>query len=339
MPSSATDRLDIETAKPLEQFLKFNQLPLELRIRIWQFALEPRLIHLHHRTISVDYQQDENAYNGYAPEGPEESIHTPEEISNLPVYRPLTKEEDDEEHDHGTIQDTTERPPIHMVITPCNGAAPRCDCKFYPVPYSRSAPSLPAVLFACHESRQANIARYERIMEDEYDNRGIPFIPATSGLVKSSSSEPPVTGITINPAIDTIALSVNIASKNNVHELKRFTLIAARQVPDITTVVLKGHIAMPPYKFWSSQRFQYWRRWGDESWWVPTISLLKFRYLKEVIFYYHAEKKNRAFLPDEWKARTRDQWISELRKVEDRWPESWKGEPPMLKFVTDLKMI
>jgi hypothetical protein len=315
-------------------FPQFNQLPYEIRIKIWEFALEPRIIPLHLHALDVSYKYEVQAWDGYAPNDPDESSYSPEEVSRLPVYRPLTEEEG------GLIPgriDDMEPSPKHMAVTPCSGAF-HCKCDS-PPPHSPSAPSLPAVLFACHESRNTNVFSYKRVMEDEYDDRGLPFIPPTSGLVKSPISKPPVTGVIINPAIDTILISVNVASRTSVVELRHLAHIIARQVPDITKVVLKGRIVMIPLKFYSAQRFQFWKGWGHNGWWVPVISLLKLPRLREVVFYYDEETKNKQFLPDEWKARTQAQWTSELMKVEERWPDAWNGKIPAFNFTSDLKEL
>jgi hypothetical protein len=329
IPTSFMDWPKVETPSPQKHFPKFSQFPLELRIKIWKLALTPRVIHLHHRVFSPAYNEEIQAWNGYAPAAAHASSLTLEEISRLPIYRPLTEEEGGEMRNSGI--------PTHVALTPCSGTHP-CGCKRFP-PHSRFAPPLPGVLLACHESRNNTIAAYKRVLEGEYDNRGFPIVPPTVAVIKSSISEPPVTGAILNPAIDIIALTVNVASRFSVLELKHLTGMVARQIPDITKVVLRGSIAMPPYKFWSSARFRYWESWGQDSWWVPAAHLIKFQRLKEVIFFYHKEKKRQQLLPDEWKARTQAQWESELLKVESMWPDSWKGMPPTLTFVTDLESI
>jgi hypothetical protein len=343
--TSLSEQPTVENPSPPARFTRFSELPAELRVKIWKFALKPRMIGLHHHRVDISYCHKNEAWHGYAPDEPLKSNLTAEEISRLPTYRPLTEEESGQ-GPHvpypGQIS-PRQHPPAHFVITACDKGSPLCNCNRkapYRPQHSGLAPPLPGVLVACHESRNATMSAYKRVMEDEYDSRGLPFIPAISGLVKLPYTEAPMTGAIINPAIDILSFTVNIAqSSAGVRELKSLTTVVAQQVPDITRVVLRGQIFMRPANWWGSQRFQYWKSFGKTGSWVPAVRLLKFNKLKEVIFYYPKEKTKREMLPDEWKARTQAQWDSELLKVESRWPESWKGIPPTFRCVTDLESI
>jgi hypothetical protein len=157
-----------------------------------------------------------------------------------------------------------------------------------------------------------------------------------SRFEKSPPSEPPVTGLIINPSVDTLHIGVNVASYSGVLTLSRFAAIVAQQIPDIQRVILSLHIAMPPYKFWASARFQYWKNWGGIGWWVPSRHLIKMPALREVVLLVRKKEK---MLPVEWRNRTEGQWVEELLKVEDQWPAGWEGKMPSLKFLYSLEDV
>jgi hypothetical protein len=159
-------------------------------------------------------------------------------------------------------------------------------------------------------------------------------MPSTSLLTKSPPSTLlPKTGLVINPSLDTVILRVNVASRSNVQELHHLASILSTQLPEIRKVVIQIRIAMPPYKFWQSTRFQYWMRWGESGWWVPMRFLIKLRGLREVVLVCRGEK----MLPQQWMARTEGQWAEEMEKRREEWPVEWRATMPSLTFVGNMK--
>ena len=189
------------------------------------------------------------------------------------------------------------------------------------------------MLFACKESRNATVLLYKRVLEEEYDIRGKTVLNPVSGIEKSPTSMPPRTGLAINYSIDAIIMPVNIPTRSAILELHHFSAVAAQQIPHLRKFIVHLRIFMPPYKFWSSRRFQYWRKWGETSWWVPIRYLLRMRALEEVVLLRNGEEK---LLPSEWKSRVIAQWTEELLKVKDAWPVEWEGKMPSLRFVTSV---
>ncbi|KAH6719471.1 hypothetical protein BKA61DRAFT_276567 [Leptodontidium sp. MPI-SDFR-AT-0119] len=295
---------------PLETFHQFPELPVELRLKIWGYTAPLRTVRVHLHDFSP------SMVGGSRSSGPRFIQGPVEQRPDLPIYNSMDTE------------------PHHMIITLCSPSRD-CGCDMFP-PKTRNLLPLPGVLLACHESRDVLLKEYRRCLEDEYDLWGQAVANPTSRMQKSLPSEPPVTGLIVNPSADIIHLSVNVSSCNSVVQLNRFAGIAAQQLPDLQRIVLNVHIAMPPYKFWATGRFQFWKNWGGSGWWVPARYLVKMQYLKEVIL---IVKKSERMLPVEWRNRTEGQWVEELWKLEDQWPAGWEGRMPRLKFVQSIEEI
>jgi hypothetical protein len=284
-------------------FPQFPKLPIELRLKIWAYALESRSLRIHLHKFYPSWLNDEQRYEGYAPDWPEHSSLT--SPFDGPKFVPTAEEEGGVQYGY---PDTPSEPrPYHMAITPCTDCHP-CGCEYYP-PVSNHARPLPASLSACHESREAGIGQYIRCIEDEYDVRGLAVVHPVSSLVKSPPSRPPQTGIIINPSLDTLILRINVASRSDVQEVHHLASILSHHLPEVRKVVIRLRIAMPPYKHWQPNRIHYWRKWGEDGWWVPVRFLLKLRGLREVVLVCNLKEK---MLPVEWRVRTEGQWVEEL---------------------------
>lgn len=293
-------------------FPQFSQLPVELRLKIWRFALFPRLIHLHLH----DYTGDDQA--------------------------PILANPEDEEAEEDAEQDEEDLisrfPKRLMRITTCSDTYP-CPCTFLPPRTTATIPR-PPVFFACRESREATVETtveyYSTICNKIYNQRGQAVLPPDS----FRSFHPPLpdmppddasrTGIFMNPAIDIPVLRFNVAS--GISKLHHFAAIAAKEMPDIRTVVLDLNIALPPYQWSRRARFQKWRRWGAVGYWVPR-NIVKFRHLNEIVLVLEG-KVTQDMLPVEWRERTTFIWEAKLIGMFHRWPEEWGGKMPKLRFVT-----
>jgi len=316
-------------------FDQFSRLPVELRLKIWSFAAPSRILRVHLHEHCPSWIDEEERWAGYAPDpSPDRDSDsdqpTTSSSSNLPRFIPGP----DEPLPAIPLYPETLPRPHHMVITPCSASHP-CGCEYYPVKSHNLLP-LPGVLLACHESRDALWTKYRRCLEEEYDAWGHKVPSPTSRFEKSPPSEPPARGLIINPSADILHVGVNVASHSSVLELSRFAAIVAQQIPDIQRILLSLRIAMPPYKFWASARYQYWQSWGKSGWWVPARHLIKMPALREVLL---VARKKEKMLPVEWRARTEGQWVEELLKVEDQWPTAWEGRMPSLNFVDNLEEV
>ncbi|KAK0103133.1 hypothetical protein ONS95_000691 [Cadophora gregata] len=310
-------------------FPQFSKLPVELRLKIWSYAAPSRILRVHLHEYTPHWINDENRWEGYAPEpnSNQDSDTDAPANANLPRFIP-------------TPVDLLPALPMyanealrpqHMEITACTSSHP-CGCKTYP-PKSHSLLPMPGVLLACQESYAVLSKQYRRCLENEYNAWGyevvLPF-----RVKEYPPSRPPVTGLIMNPLADTLHVRVNVASFSGVMVLRRFAAIVAQQVPNIQRVIFSLHITMPPYKFWASARFQYWKNWGATGWWVPAKHLIKMPDLREVVL---VVRKKEKMLPVEWRNRTEGQWAEELLKVEDQWPAGWKGKIPSLTFVDNVE--
>ncbi|KAH7330515.1 hypothetical protein BKA65DRAFT_509517 [Rhexocercosporidium sp. MPI-PUGE-AT-0058] len=314
---------------PLKSFPQFSELPTELRLRIWSVAAPSRIVRVHLHEFSPPRLRDEQRWEGYAPDSDSNSSadvpshHGPRFIQGPAERRPDLP-----------MYGVPRAEPHHMLITLCSASHP-CGCDIYP-PRSQNLLPIPGVLLACHESRGVLLGQYRRCLEEEYDTWGNKVVNPISRMQKSLPSQPPVTGVIMNPSADILHVGTNVASCHSVVELNRFAGIVAQQIPDVRKIVLNLHIAMPPYKFWASGRFQYWKNWGGTGWWVPARHLVNMPCLKEVVL---VVNKSERMLPVEWRNRTESQWIEELLKVEDQWPAVWEGKIPSLKFVQSVEDV
>jgi hypothetical protein len=325
----ASSQAQTQASPSTSSFPQFSKLPIELRLKIWAFALEPRPLRVHLHKFDPSWLNDQQRYESYAPDWPEHSSLA--EPFDGPQFTPMTEEEGREIYCNPDYPSDPQ--PYHMVVTPCTDAHP-CRCTYYP-PSSTHALPLPPLLSTCRESREAFMGQYIRCLESEYSTRGVPVVHPTSLLVKSPPSTLlPQTGLIINPFLDTIILHVNVAYRSDVQQVHYFASILSTQLPEVRKVVIQIDIAMPPYKFWQSARFQYWRRWGEDGWWVPTRFLIRLRGLREVVLVCGEKEK---MLPSEWRARTEGQWVEELEKKREEWLGEWRGEMLSLRFVGDVK--
>lgn len=303
-------------------------LPAELRLKIWDYALEPRLhrIHLYVYTqpYSDDEEEEEDEDEG-EPEAPGASdalesadagSETGDGMGEVYGFGP----------DGGPL-----RRKCNMVITPCKSGTCRCD--FFP-PSSRDALPLPATAYACSESREVTLPQFSKYLGEEYNTRGLPVTKRYSGLVATSTQDSvfPTVGLLLNPSIDNILIRANVASASSVQEVHHFAAVAARQLLDLRKVVIELGISMPPYRFWSSARFQYWRNWGQNPWWIPIKFLLRMKRLREVVFVRRAKDK---MLPKEWRDRIMSQWEDKFGTEKEKWPIEWAGTMPSLRFASE----
>jgi len=315
-----------EPALPsISSFPQFSRLPVELRLKIWGLALELRSLRIHLHKSCPQWVDHEQRWEGYAPAWPEHSSLT--EPFDGPPFIPVTEEE------KGVFYpDTHSGPrPHHMVITPCTDLHP-CHCESSPA-LSWLASPLPASLFACRESREAGIGSYIRCLEHEYDVRGVVVRHPISVRPQKPPSRSPLTGIIMNPQLDSLVLRINVASRSDVQKVQHLASILSSHLPEIRKVVVLLRVAMVPFRHWQLNRFRYWRKWGEDGWWVPVRFLIKLKGLREVVLVYDFGQK---MLPPEWRARTVGQWVEELVKVQERWPVEWDGVMPSLRFVGSL---
>jgi hypothetical protein len=137
----------------------------------------------------------------------------------------------------------------------------------------------------------------------------------------------------MNPQLDSLVLRINVASRSDVQKVQHLASILSSHLPEIRKVVVLLRVAMVPFRHWQPNRFRYWRKWGEDGWWVPVRFLIKLKGLREVVLVYDFGQK---MLPPEWRARTVGQWVEELVKVQERWPVEWDGVMPSLRFVGSL---
>ena len=317
-----------EPALPsIGSFPQFSRLPVELRLKIWGFALEPRSLRIHLHRCCPPWVDQEQRWEGYAPDWPEHSSLT--EPFDGPPFIPVAEEENGVSY--GSPNAHSDPRPYHMVITPCTDLHP-CHCQNSPA-LSRHASPLPASLLACRESLEAGIGSYIRCMEHEYDVRGVVVRHPISVRPQQPPSRSPLTGIIMNPQLDSLVLRTNIPSRSDVQKVQHLACILSSHLPEIRKVVIQLRVAMAPFRHWRPNRLLYWRKWGEDGWWVPVRFLIKLKLLREVVLVYDLGHK---MLPLEWRARTMGQWMEELVKVQERWPVEWDGVMPSLRFVEVL---
>ncbi|RDL35773.1 uncharacterized protein BP5553_06385 [Venustampulla echinocandica] len=175
-----------------------HETSLELRRKVWSFAVEARVLRVHLHAHVASYLQDEQTVE-----------------DGRKIYR-----------DYPSTFRT------RMNITPCNGT--QCFCIFFR-PKSPHTVPLPAVLFARHESRDVAIPMYSRRLDGEYDTRGVDVSGRPWQFFTDPLAE---TGLVLNPFIDTILVRANINIRSRVEELHHFAAIAALQVPDISKIIV-----------------------------------------------------------------------------------------------------
>ncbi|RDW60625.1 hypothetical protein BP6252_12008 [Coleophoma cylindrospora] len=304
-------------AGPASSFPRFAELPTEVRLRIWGFALESS------RIVPVHLHRCDN------------NQQTPSVSSASAASTPGLDEDD---QSGGEAQDEEEDlpdPSRHdtLRITTCTESLP-CDCSLYLARAPYTVP-LPPPLAACRESWGALMDPYAICFDKEYNLRGLPVFhsasetePGQLGLQESSMR----TGVRFHPTCDTLMFRFNIASQMGLEDLHHFAAIAAREAPDIRRVVLRIDIVLIPYQWWQSSRFQRWKNWGPDSSWVSP-DLVQFGKLRELVLLIDG-KVCQSMLPDAWRERTLLLWQEGLEGMRHKWPEEWAGNIPVLRIAT-----
>jgi hypothetical protein len=163
-------------------FPQFANLPIELRLQIWELSLESRIVPAH---LHVDFLDD----------GPD---------TNADQSTPIEGDEDDDDMEALKLWHQTM---AISAITACTeGGKWPCKCRYDP-PHSPHAMPPPALFSVCCESRDATIAYYAKYFEKEYTTRcGLPTIPSVS-LATGEVAERG-RGVLFNPKVDTLLYGV-----------------------------------------------------------------------------------------------------------------------------------
>lgn len=323
---------------PIIHFPYFNKLPVELRLKIWAFSVEPRIVPVHLHTRQTREEND-NA--------PEEETETPESNEGAPP--PLNFS-----YTGNFARDYSRDVSHTMAITTCKNPLDyeRCKCSTYSIG-GRHFHNLPAQAIVCRESREVVLAMetYKQYyFSHTYNTSGLQQEMVQPSHIFSPQADPellPKTdrgtaarGVILNASLDTIYLRANVASRSEIQEVCHFSTIVAREAPEIRKVVIELGIAMPPYKFLAKARFEYWKAWGESAWWVPVGPLLRMKGLREVVLVTHGHRDGkRKWLPEEWKVRTEGFWREELLKYVEFWPGEWEGAMPKLMFVDTIMEV
>jgi hypothetical protein len=299
---------------PPPSFSQFSKLPIELRLKIWRIALEPRIVPLHLREYSDDNPQPDST------EGEERT------------------DDSEDEMDQDTPSNSGRPPRCKvMCITTCS-LDHTCRCNFLPPGSDHLVPP-PALFSVCRESRQATLGDYSRIFDSVFNERGRAVPPPSFFLdpyrfagVAQDPYDPSRTGAFINLAVDIPWIRFTIGQQQPVRQLHQFVTIASKEGENISKIALNLSIVLPPYQWWRGGRFEWWKGWGATGSWVPR-EVVKFRNLKEVILVVEGKVMSE-MLPVEWRERTISVWEEELMAMRDRWPAEWQGIMPVLRFVT-----
>lgn len=322
---------------PIIPFPQFNKLPVELRLKIWEFSIEPRVVPVHLYTSSS--QEDEDVLNDE-----EEMESRPTAPENLPPSRAPPMH-----FDSYTYGNELENPSgKRMAVTTCRNpmAHERCECSTYSIG-GRHFHNLPPQAIVCRESREVIQAMdtYKKyffshtyntngLHQDVYDPEHLFSPQADPTLLPKTDRGTSARGVILNPSIDILYLRARVSSRSRIQEVCHFSTIVAREAPEISKVVIDLGIAMPPYKFLAKDRFEYWKAWGESAWWVPVGSLLRLKGLKEVVLVTHGDGEGkRKWLPEEWKVRTEGLWRDKLLRYVEFWPGEWEGVMPVMRFV------
>lgn len=322
---------DTQSCSPFPtSFPRFGDLPAELRLKIWKFALvqEGRVVVLH---MYGDYGRWSRLLS-------HEEQRMWEEIDDNDddALVDVTEIGDGYGHDHQTLR-----------IMACTTG--HCNCCGYYGGSSHTAPP-PVLFWVCRESR--GVLReakkdYSMYFFKEYGPHGRPVIvpPENTGNEDSDRDEDNNDGETaqneaaavrrrwgvfMNPAVDTIAFKYDLGSTSSLHSLHQFARVAAYEAPKVRKVLLYTFIFMPPYRWFKRDSYDLWRRWGADGTWVPQ-TLPAFRYLTDVVLVV-SESYWKKMLPQEWRARTLSIWHEELEKMRDRWPPEWEFRSPELRL-------
>lgn len=151
---------------------------------------------------------------------------------------------------------------------------------------------------------------YSEYLVGYYDKRGMLLEPNPRFRgTPNPVGNPPVSskGVVLNPAFDTILLTMNIASSGGIQNIIHFVAMAAREIPQVRRAVIEIRIAMPPYQLSERRRFRKWRNWGPDGAWVPR-KIVKMDNLREIVILWECGGKNDKMLPQEWRDRTMSIW-------------------------------
>lgn len=306
----------------IQSFPQFSRLPIELRLKIWQFAMFPRLIQLHLH----EYASNEER---------------PAQLQEAGINGDEDEDPDEWEYAQNPFQGIRGRYPT-MAITTCSGNYP-CGCKYLPPRSHYRLPS-PAILSVCSESRQAIVAFYSTVLNKIYNARGQAVVPASYFFTPHRMHEatwegpydPSETGVFMNPAVDIPIIPFNVKSIQALRDMDHLIAIASKEIPSISRVVFRIYIAMP-YMFWNRERFQKWKQFGPNGDWVPR-KLVQLKKLREVALLVEG-KVLQKMLPAEWRQRTVQIWQTELLRMSNSWPEEWEGIMPTLRVITALEEL
>jgi hypothetical protein len=58
-------------------------------------------------------------------------------------------------------------------------------------------------------------------------------------------------------SLDILVFNLNIASSGSSRYISQLVAVLVRETPEIQTLVIKITISLPPYKWWSAERFRY----------------------------------------------------------------------------------
>jgi len=216
----------------------------------------------------------------------------------------------------------------------------------------------PAAFSVCHESRDATRHLYNKYLEAEYTIHGHPAT-GSNGIPLAIHTKPPIlrpgqkagpwddiysadypfpyrTGVFINPAVDALMVDMSIASSDSIQKLHHFVNIMSKQLPDMSRVIIGTEIALPPYKWWRKERFEYWKTMGQDARWIPK-NMVQFRHLRDVVVLLGG-KTHEKMLPSEWRERTVRIWTEEMERIRQKWPEQWVNDgPPVLRVAGSLE--
>lgn len=301
-------------------FPLFSELPVELRLRIWELALIPRVVPIHLTTYSSDTDSD------ILVEEDEENDESEDNTAGD------NNDEPEDVSDEANSRHSVDKSP--MVVTTCTLKGV-CGCQYLP-PWSPTRVASPAVLFVCRESYRAVARHYSTRFGNVYNLEGQVMGPPScfqdSRFLRADTKtfDPARIGVYLNPAIDTLKLRFKIPSWQAVTCLHQFVTIAAREASDIRSVVLDIIIVLRPFQWWQRTRFQKWRNWGNTGRWVPK-DVVNFRRLKEVVLV--LGQVERQMLPAQWRERTEMLWEEQLKEMSSQWPAEWNGVMPVLRFV------
>ncbi|KAH8599104.1 hypothetical protein B0O99DRAFT_738019 [Bisporella sp. PMI_857] len=320
-------------------FPRFSELPLELRDYIWKLAAQQRIIPLHlsqytHREYKISEWLAEN------------SLSFSEANTEEPVLERLRHEAEGV----GSIFYF-----YTMSILICDEG--NCECSYLPPSSPHFIPP-PATFLACRESYVATRPFYKSYLRDEYTTRGLPFKGEFGLKLARNAQRPPSlrgektprqddssyrTGVFASPAHDVLMVKMNIASSSSVQEIHQLIAVLSKEMPNLKKFAVRATISMPPYKWWTKERFQYWKTIGVNTNWVSK-KVVCFGKLEELVLIldkriYGEKAKNGKMLPEEWRIRTAEIWKTELEGMREFWPENWNGEMPRFRIATGLEDV